>query len=206
MAEPEKYPPLTIFHEVTGKRVWRNDVYAAPRRKLSADERRCGPTCNLDDGIYIVTVSDGTPAERFVIAHLLTLASAGKRTTHANGFVPTDNYDSAIAVLNWRVFGLIIADIDRAIHLNVRLQANGRYKSSGLSSSKLATRGKVGPVVWDLWVHPAHRRKGVARQLLIAMAAHFVCSASELGFRVPISSGAVRLLRSMSIKEVVGCV
>ena len=205
MAGPEKYPPLTIFHEVAGKRVWRNEVYAGPHRKLSADERRCGPKCKLDDGIYIVTVSDGTPAERFDIAHLLNLASAGKRTTHANGFVPTNNYDSAIAVINNRVVGGIIADSDRAVHLSVRLQANGIHKCSALSSSKLATRGRGRPVIWDLWVHPAHRRKGVAEQLLVAMAARFGCIPTGLGFRVPISGGAVRLLRSMGIKEVVGC-
>jgi len=200
MAAPDKYPPLTIFPEVAGKRVWRNEGHTwQEKRKLSGEERRCCPHCDLVDGVYIVTVSDGTPPERFDIAHLLNLASQRKRSTQAEGFLPSDNYDSAIAVVNGRVVGGIVADIERAVHLSVRLQANGTCQSSAL------TRVQARAVIFDLWVHPVHRRKGLARQLLMAMAAHFGCSPRKLGFRVPVSREAVQLLRSMGIKEAVGC-
>ena len=79
----------------------------------------------MPDGIYIVTVSEGTPVERFQIAHLLNLESEGACSTHANGFVPSDNYDSAIAVVDGRIVGGVIADRDRAVPLRGELNAKG---------------------------------------------------------------------------------
>lgn len=92
----DKYPQLTVFPEAAGRRVWRDEVHTPLGRKLTPDERQHGPRCSLSEGIYIVTVSEGTSADLFTAACLLNLASQGKRSTHANGFVPTDNYDSAI--------------------------------------------------------------------------------------------------------------
>lgn len=61
------------------------------------------------------------------------------------------------------------------------------------------------PVVWNFWVHPVHRRKGLGRQLLEAMAAHFGRQVREMGFWLPISREAVGVLLSMGITEVAGC-
>jgi GNAT superfamily N-acetyltransferase len=192
----DKYPQLAVFPEVSGELVHRPEVNTPPRRKLSREERQLGPSCNLSDGIYIVTVSANTPHERFDAAHLLNLASHGKRSTHANGFIPTDNYDSAVAVVNGRVVGGVIADRERVGHLHVRLRSN--------SARALSGPRRLCPIVFDLWVHPAHRRRRLAQQLLLAMASHFRRSVGELGFRVPISTAAVHLLRSMGLTEILG--
>ena len=177
-------------------------MHAPLARKLTPDERRHGPRFGLLEGIHVVTVSEGTATDLFTAAKLLNLASRGKRSTHANGFVPTANYDSAIAVVNGRVVGGAIADKGRAVHLRAQLHVNGTHRVVGCRPED---RNQPRPVVYDLWVHPAHRRKGLARQLLEALARHFQCSLKELGFRVPISKAAVRLLRSMGLEEVVGC-
>jgi GNAT superfamily N-acetyltransferase len=198
----DKYPQLIVFPNAAGRRVWRKEVHTPVRRKLTPDEYKYGPRCNLPEGIHIVTVSKGTSADLFTAAHLLNLASKGKRTTHANGFVPTDNYDSAIVVVDSRVVGGIIADRGRAIHLRAQLRANGTHK---IIACQPDDRNRPQAVIFDLWVHPAHRRKGLARQLVIALAGHFGCSPGELGFRVPISKAAVQLLRSMGLDQVVGC-
>jgi GNAT superfamily N-acetyltransferase len=172
-------------------------VGSAPARELSDDERQHGPVCGLPDGIYIVTASAGTPPERFAAAHLLNLASEGDRSSQANGFVPTDNYDSAVAVVEGRIVGGVIADRDRGAHLCVRLKPNGTFQSVGGPR-------KLCPIVFDLWVHPTHRRRGLGGQLIRAMATHFGRDVGELGFRVPFSKAAVQLLRAMELSTVLG--
>jgi ribosomal protein S18 acetylase RimI-like enzyme len=205
----DKYPQLTVFPEVPGKLVWREEVNTPSRRKLSREERQLGPGCDLPDGIYIVTVSENTPPEWFHAAQLLNLVSAGKRTTHGPGFLPLYDYDSAIAVVNGRVVGGVVADKERFLSLLVPLRAKSapRQLSPGdprepWNSPRVGHRR---PTVFDLWVHEAHRRRGVARQLLLAIAAHFGRSVGDLGFRVPISPAARQLLRSMGLREVLGC-
>ena len=194
----DKYAQLRIFPEEIGERIRRREVNNWKSRKLTADEHRHGPLCNAPDGIYIVTLSERTPAERFEMAHLLNLASKGTRSTHGNGFVPADLYDSAIAIANGRVVGGAIADRGRTMRKTLELESDGGYKSGSASGVELR------PVVWDLWVHPAHRRKGLGRQLLSAMAEHFECSVEQMGFRFPISKEARLLLWSMGLRKVEG--
>jgi GNAT superfamily N-acetyltransferase len=186
---------LTVFPEVQGQRMWRQEVNEGINRRLSREERDLGPVCGLADGIYIVTVSANTPAERFKAAHLLNLASANERSTHGPGFVPTDHYDSAVAIVDRRVVGGVIAARNGACHLRVTLRTQSR---------PVSVRSECRPIVWDLWVHRAHRRKGLGGQLLEAIAAHFSRSVADLGHRLPISRKAVGLLRSMRIEEVLG--
>jgi GNAT superfamily N-acetyltransferase len=194
----DKYPPLEVFPEVRGKRVWRREVHEGQPRKLTRDEREHGPLWNAPDGIYIVTVSQGMPAERFEMAHLLNLASQGARSTIANGFVPTHNYDSAIAVANGRVVGGVVADRERATWFAKELTADGRCRKSAAAESRLC------PVIMDLWIHPAHRRRGLGRQLLGTIAGHFSRSVEQLGFWFPIRKNAVLLLWSMGLRRVEG--
>jgi GNAT superfamily N-acetyltransferase len=196
----DKYPQLTVFPEVAGKRAWRTEVHEPPSRELSREDLELGPTCGLQDGIYIVTVSANTPTERFDAAHLLNVAAEAvaphELSTHCNGFVPTGNYDSAIAIVDGRVVGGVIADRWRTV--NVRKPLSPKSNSKGVQS-------ELRPAVWDLWVHPAQRGRGLGRQLLEAIAAHFGRAVPELGFRLPISEKAVALLNSMGIEEVLGC-
>jgi GNAT superfamily N-acetyltransferase len=194
-----KHPRLEIFPEASGERVWRREVHERQPRKLTRDERQHGPRCNAPDGIYIVTVTEETPPERFEMAHLLNLTSRGARSTKCNGFVPTDNYDSAIAVVSGRVVGGVIADRGRVTHVAKGLGADGRCRKS------LPADRRGCPVIMDLWVHPAHRRKGLGQQLLAAIAGHFGRSVEQVGYRFPISRNAVRLLWSMGLRKVEGC-
>lgn len=194
----DKYAQLRIFPEEIGERTWRHAVDDWKSRKLTADERRHGPLCNAPDGIYIATLSERTPAERFEMAHLLNLASRGTRSTHANGFVPADHYDSAIAIAKGRVVGGAIADRGRTMRKTLELKSDGGYKSGSAAGVELR------PVMWDLWVHPAHRQKGLGRQLLSAMAEHFECSVEQMGFRFPISKKARLLLWSVGLRKVEG--
>jgi GNAT superfamily N-acetyltransferase len=194
----DKYASFKIFPEARGNRVWREEVHQWEPRKLTREERQHGPRYNAPDGIYIVTVSEGTPPEGFEMARLLNLASRGSRSTKANGFVPTGHYDSALAVVSGRVVGGVVADRGRAIWFAGELRADG-----GCRKSRMADDGG-GPVIMDLWVHPAHRRRGLGRQLLTAVAAHFGRSVEQIGFRFPIRKNAVRLLWSMGLRKVEG--
>lgn len=191
---------LKIFPDAKGEKMWRQEVHKWQSRRLSPDERKHGPRCNAPDGIYIVTVSERTPPEHFEMAHLLNIASHGTRSSQANGFVPTDNYDSAIAVVNGRVAGGVIADVERCMPRTKRLIARGAS-----SASLPVDHPRYGPVVFDLWVHPSHRRRGIGGQLLEAIAAHFGLTVAKVGYRFPIKRNAVRLLRKMGVRTVEGC-
>ena len=196
----DKYPQLTVFPGMPGEKVWRSDVYNGPQGTLTHDERQLGPRYDLPNGIYIVTVSEGTPTERFEIATLLDQAYAEERTTQGPSFVPITNYDSAVAVVNGRVVGgIVAADVVKAFFVNVRVQlsARGTYEEAGI-------KGHWRMGVNDLWVHRAHQRKGLARQLLAAMADHLGCSVGELCFRLPINKAAVRVLWSLGLRQVEG--
>ena len=181
---------LTIFPEAPGKRIFRPEVNR-PVRKLSQEEEELGAVTRLPDGIHIVTVSANTPPALFEAAHFLDLVSAGQRN---NGFVPTDHYDSAIAIVNGRVIGGVLANIRKTCTMR-------KVLSSGSERPEL----EACPTIWGLWVHPGYRQKGVGRQLLEAMATHFNRGVAELGFWLPISDKAVSLLKSMGIDQVLGC-
>jgi GNAT superfamily N-acetyltransferase len=194
-AEHDRASQLTVFPEAPGRRVWRKEVHLPLERELTADDRERGPKVDLPDGIHIVTVSENTPARLFEAAHLLTAVSEAW-INHADGFVPSDRYDSAIAVVRGRVVGGLIAGRNLPTHLRRVL---------GDPSGQTAAESQNRPVIWYVWVHPAHRRKRLARQLLEATASHFRRRVAEMGFRLPIFEGAEAVLLSMGIKEVAGC-
>lgn len=188
----EKYPELTVFPEVPGKRVWRTGVH---RKKLSIDDWKRGPKVRLPDGIHILTVSENTPRELFDAASLLSCMS-NVCSQHANGFLPSDYFDSAIAVVDGRVVGGVIADRYHSTYLR---------KVLGDESEPTGAESQYRPVIWYVWVHPVHRRRGVGPQLLEAIAAHFGRPVAEMGFWLPVFEEADAMLRSMGITEVAGC-
>lgn len=143
-----------------------------------------------------MTVSANTTPELFEAARQLNVVSYDERTTHADGFMPSYNYDSAIAVVNQRVVGGIVARRSAACYLR-KILADDYHT--------MLSDGRVGPTVWDLWVHPAHRRQGLGRQLLEAIAGHFGRKVTEMGHRLPITEAAAGALRSMGIVDVLGC-
>ena len=200
---------LNLFSEVSGRRVWRNEVHNPPPWQLTQDEIAFGPLTNSADGIYIVTVSEKTPAERIELAWRATLAS--ERQHPGPDFLPADNYDSAVAVRNGRIAGAALATLaSRALYVwNVSLKENGTaYKHEELTKENgLTFNGKLGdrPTVFTIWVHTAHRRKGIGRQLVAALAEHFSLAVNEIGFRLPLSKDAVHMLEAMGLKSVIGC-
>lgn len=192
--KPNKYAKLTVFPAAPGRRVYRKEVHLPVKRKITSDDRKFGPGVGLPDGIHIVTVSENTRAELFEAASLLSGVSDAYRN-HADGFAPSNNYDSAIAVVGGRVVGGLIAHRNRKAYLR---QVLGKRSRPGHAGNEFR------PVVWYMWAHPAHRRKGLGRQLLEAIADHFGRAVGELGFRLPISEEMDGLLRKMGIKEVAG--
>ena len=200
---------LDLFSEVPGRRVWRNEVINPPPWQPTQDEIAFGPLTNSADGIYIVTVSEKTPAERIELAWRATLAS--ERQHPGPDFLPAHNYDSAVAVQNGRIAGAALAKLEcRALYVwNVSLKANGTaYKYEELTKENgLTFNGNLGerPTVFTIWVHTAHRRKGIGRQLVAALAEHFSLAINEIGFRLPLSKDAVHMLEAMGLKSVIGC-
>ncbi len=200
---------LDLFSEVSGRRVWRNEVHNPPPWQPTQDEIAFGPLTNSADGIYIVTVSEKTPAERIELAWRATLAS--ERQHPGPDFLPADNYDSAVAVRNGRIAGAALATLaSRALYVwNVSLKENGTaYKNEELTEENgLTFNENLGgrPTVFTIWVHTAHRRKGIGRQLVAALAEHFSLTVDEIGFRLPLSKDAVHMLEAMGLKSVIGC-
>lgn len=193
-----EYSQLAMFAEVPGNRVWKRDVHGSPGGQVSQDEKQRGPVSELADGIYVVTVSENTPPERFRAAHRLNLVSEPdrrKQCTLAGGFLPGDSHDTAIAVVNSRIVGGIVADRGRACFWRQALSDKSSPVSVGYQSR---------PCVMYIWVHPKHRRMGIGRQLQEAIAAHFDRKVSDLGHWFPIKPKAKQLLRSMGIEEVFG--
>ncbi len=199
---------LDLFSEVPGRRVWRNEVINPPPWQPTQDEIAFGPLTNSADGIYIVTVSEKTPAERIELAWRATLAS--ERQHPGPDFLPAHNYDSAVAVRNGRIAGAALAKLEsRALYVwNVSLKENGTaYKHEELTKENgLTFNGNLGdrPTVFTIWVHTAHRRKGIGRQLVAALAEHFSLAVNEIGFRLPVSKDAVHMLEAMGLKSVIG--
>jgi GNAT superfamily N-acetyltransferase len=189
-----EYPQLAIVPEVPGKRVWRPEVSRGPDRTLSPEEIKLGPTCALPDGIYIVTVSENTPPEYFAAAHLLQRIRVIENGTHSPSFVPLFHYDSAIAVVERRVVGGVVAHTDQVVNSRLVLESGAENPADG----------EYRPTVMYLWVHPAHRHGGLGRQLLNAIASHLGRQLAQLGFFFPISDSATGLLRSMGVDEVLG--
>jgi len=165
---------LPIFPEVPGERVWRPEVHRSPTKKLSQDEIERGPKCELPDGIHILTVSANTPAELFDAAQGLNMVSPTALRNHNDGFLPSGNYDSAIAVVRGRVIGGLIADRGRVV--------TGRPRLGGRPGPSPITPG-LRPVVLNVWVHKAHRHKGVERRLLEGAASHFSVEVGSLALR-----------------------
>lgn len=183
----EKFSQLKVFPEAPGNRV--------DRRKLSRQENELGPEANLPDGIHIVTVSEGTPASLFEAAHSLSIVSKVRTKTNAPDFLPCNHRDSAIAIVDGRIVGGVVAECNRRIY---------RCQITSYVSGTHEVPIRWGPIVMYIWVHEDHRRRGLGRQLLEAIANHFGRRVSEMGFFLPISNDGRRLLTKMGIKEACG--
>lgn len=199
------------FSKLRGRRVRRTqELPPLSPWQPTQDELAFGPRTNLADGIYIATLSEKIPTERIELASKATLAS--ERQQHRGpDFLPGPHYDSAVAVQNGRIAGAALAKLEcRALYVwNVSLKENGTaYKHEELTEENgLTFNGKLGdrPTVFTIWVHTAHRRKGIGRQLVAALAEHFSLAVNEIGFRLPLSKDAVHMLEAMGLKSVIGC-
>lgn len=61
------------------------------------------------------------------------------------------------------------------------------------------------PTMMTIWVHPTHRRKGVGRQLVAALATHFRLPIEEIGFRLPLWRESVHMGLAMGLRRIVAC-
>lgn len=92
----KKAAQLTLFPSCGGERVWRAEVNKAPAWQPTQDDRQAGARTHMRDGIYIVTVNQETPTKWFELAWKATVIASGQHPEW--GFIPMDNYDSAVAV------------------------------------------------------------------------------------------------------------
>lgn len=59
------------------------------------------------------------------------------------------------------------------------------------------------PTIMTIWVHQKYRRMGFGRQLVGAIAQHFNVLVDQIGFRLPLSAEATRMVIAMGLEEIV---
>lgn len=212
---PNKIGTLAVFGPCDGERVYRAEVNTSTGWRPTAEEKSKGPRTNLADGIYIVTVSENTPAAW--ISELARKASiAGWGQHFSDHFLPGDNYDSAIAVYKGRVVGGVwVRTSSRTPYLlRLALKTDGTsYTFEELSGEDDPPEdmpqlerndGELfRPTIMSMWVHKKYRRLGIGRQMVAALAKHFGLPVSEIGIRLPVSAEATRMLMSMNVHEII---
>ncbi len=60
------------------------------------------------------------------------------------------------------------------------------------------------PTIMTIWVHRASRRKGIGRQLVVALAGHFGLPVGQIGFRLPLWKESVHMVLAMGLSRIVG--
>jgi len=227
IAKPES---LAIFPDVPGKRIWRQELYRPLNWRPDSDEKEFGPKTDFPNGVHIVTVSENIPAERIELFRKASFAARRSGYDFSLG----DNYDAAVAVYNGRIAGLAWADrnwrCERLWRLNgkphrkfdpgtvvagktppTKRDPNKIYGRPAVMPTKEELQGSVPsvkppfrPMVRGVWVHPAYRGMGIGRQLISAFGQHFNIRVDELGFRLPVSAKAARMLQAMGLETIFG--
>jgi hypothetical protein len=169
---------LPIFPAAPGKRVWRPELHQPPDWRPGPDEKKFGPKTDLPDGIYVVTVSENTPAERI---ELFLKASFAARHSGYH-FALGDDYDAAVAVFSGRIVGIAWADTLRVCQFQYRFESKPHRKFV----SSLTPR----PTVMGIWVNPRYRRLTIGRQIISAVGQHFSVQVEEIGSAARRSSSA----------------
>jgi len=204
---------LPIVSMAAGRRIWRNDMYALGDWEPVANEVEHGPRTEFADGIYVVTVHEGTPVDWLKVALKATIASDGQHP--GPDLMPGSNYDSFIAVMGGRIIGGALVALESGarylwtVHLKPDGNAYNADELFGEESKKCGVTfdGNLGspPAIYTIWVHPGHRRKGIGGQLVQAVATYYGLSLERLCFRLPLSKEAVGMTKALGLKEIVGC-
>ena len=181
MVEHRNMPAsLPIVSMAAGRRIWRNDMYALGDWEPVANEVEHGPRTEFADGIYVVTVHEGTPVDWLKVALKATIASDGQHP--GPDLMPGSNYDSFIAVMGGRIIGGALVALESGarylwtVHLKPDGNAHNADELFGEESKKCGVTfdGNLGspPAIYTIWVHPGHRRKGIGGQLVQAVATY----------------------------------
>jgi GNAT superfamily N-acetyltransferase len=206
---------LPVFPKKSGERISRPEVNQPPQWRPDTDEKKLGPRTTFADGIYIVTVSKDTPAGWIELSWKASIAAAGEHPGH--DFIPGYNYDSLIAVYSGRVVG--------AAWARLCWRSQSRWKPAlnkdGTAYSLEELTGEVErpancpalrfdatlepsrPTVMTMWVHRKYRRLGIGRQLVSALAEHFNLQLDQIGFRLPLSAEATRMVQAMGLNKII---
>ena len=204
---------LPIITMATGRRIWREDMYELGHWEPEGDEIEHGPRTEFADGIYVVTVHEGTPAEWLKIALKATIASSGRHP--GPDLLPGSVYDSFIAVMGGRIVGGALVALESAPRYLWTLQLkpdSGAYTDDELFGEDSKKFGLVSdrnlgqpPAIYTIWVHRGHRRKGIGGQLVQAVATYCGLLLEKLCFRLPLSKEAVGMTKALALTVIVGC-
>lgn len=206
-------PTLLIAAKATGRRIWRSDMYELGDWEPDANEVEHGPRTEFADGIYVVTVHEGTPTDWLRIAQRATIASYDQRPEP--DLMPGSNYDSFIAVMNGRIVGGALVSLESAARYlwSVQLKPGGdAYINDELFGEdgekcgiKFDRNLDWPPAIYTIWVHPAHRRNGIGGQLVRSVATYYGLPLEKLCFRLPLSKEAVGMTKALGLDIIVGC-
>lgn len=210
-----------FFAEARGRRQQREAINNPVAWEPDRDELAHGPRTDFRDGIYIVTVNEGTPDQRIELAQKATSAAEGQHP--GLGFVPGWIYDSGIAVRAGRIVGAVTACVEAGnfYRWRVSLKPDGtpyttdevacpdrdpnvEYPGRAKYDRALTERGYT-PAIYTIWVHPAHRRQHIGQHLVRAIAEHFRSSPDQIGYRLALSREAVGMVSSLGLAEIIGC-
>jgi|SRR5579862_3658430 len=210
-----------LFAQPLGPRQWRDAVNEPLAWEPDEDELQNGPRTDFPDGIYIVTIHRDTPDEWIHLARKATIAAQGQHP--GPDFLPGNIYDSAVAVRNGRIIGAAVActEAPNRYRWTVALKPDGtaytydevacpdcgpRDERPGRArfDRALAEEGYT-PALYSIWVHPRYRRQHTGGQLVREMARYFGTTADQIGYRLPLSREAVGMVRSLDLREIIGC-
>jgi ribosomal protein S18 acetylase RimI-like enzyme len=213
-----QYP---LFAQVFGPRRWRAAINNPPAWEQDEDELRFGPRTDFRDGIYIVTVHEGTPDEWIHLARKATIVAQGQHP--GPDFEPGYLYDSGVAVRHGRVVGAAMACNEARNHYRWRValkpdgtaytyeevacpdcDPNVEHPGRARFDRALAEAGYT-PAIYTIWVHPLHRRQHIGGQLVRAIAGHLGSSPDRIGYRLPLWREAVGMVLSLGLREIIGC-
>jgi hypothetical protein len=212
-SEKRRNMTLPVFVDNAGDRKWRKEVHERPQWRPDADEIKHGPRTSFASGIYIVTVNEGTKSSWIDLAWRAAIAASKQHPGPT--LLPSDNYDSAVAVLGGRVVGGALISIEAVTRYRwkVNLRPDGRAyihkelfgpqsEQCGITfDPRLDTR----PAIYTIRVHRAHRKRGIGRQLVRTVAGHYSLPVTELGFRLPLSKKAVQMVKALELTTIIAC-
>jgi GNAT superfamily N-acetyltransferase len=210
----DKIAALQIFWEKPGERSCRAESYQLGNWEPTADEMALGPNTTLSDGIYIVTVSDETPKEWLAISRKASMVALGDHPEAS--LFPSFQYDSAVAVYSGRVVGGVLARVGRQVGYRwkpVLKEGGTAYTHEELYAGverppdcpPLVPDPTIGrrPLVNTIWVHQQHRRLGIGRQLISALARHFTFQVDDVAYQLPLSVEATLMFQAMGVGQII---